>query len=418
MNFYELLLNRGQPSGEGMTHFERLFAAKLAGGGGEIKELEGVPPLLFKANGEPLIDWSIYGNMQQTGTPTSASPIYPSETGERTANLFNVNRQESTTFTTDEKYYIKGGVGNSTSVSPTVITATVSNNTLSVTASGTGNGVGYIIDVNPNTTYTISFDTDITVDNKTYAVANTITENLQMGTMISLYSKTQTITTSADTKYLYIVFRVVNNTCVYSNIMVNEGSTALPYEPYSYKIPISSANTTTPVYLGEVESTRRIKKLALTGEEERWSKHATITSWFMLNINTLETNTIVSNVEICSHYKPSTGTPASIANGEILVNYQDGNKRIIIRDTSYSLLDDFKAFLQQQYANGTPVTVWYVLATEETAVVNEQLMKIGEYADSLTATQAGVEIPTIKGNNTLDIDTTLKPSNVYIKYKD
>jgi hypothetical protein len=48
MNFYELLFNRGQPSGEGMTHFERLFAAKLVGGG-EIKELEGVPPLLFKA---------------------------------------------------------------------------------------------------------------------------------------------------------------------------------------------------------------------------------------------------------------------------------------------------------------------------------------------------------------------------------
>jgi hypothetical protein len=77
-----------------------------------------------------------------------------------------------------------------------------------------------------------------------------------------------------------------------------------------------------------------------------------------------------------------------------------------------------KEWLAQQYAADTPVTIWYVLATEETAVVNEPLMKIGNYADSLTATQAGTEIATVKGSNTLDIDTTVKPSNVYIKYKD
>ena len=89
MNFYELLLNRGQPAGEGMTHFERLFAAKLAGG--EIKELEGVPPLLFKANGSPLISWRISGNTVQNGTPTPDNPIMPEGCGERTANLFDKN---------------------------------------------------------------------------------------------------------------------------------------------------------------------------------------------------------------------------------------------------------------------------------------------------------------------------------------
>ena len=57
MNFYEILLNRGAV-GEGMTHFERLFAQKIGGG---VKELSGVPPLTFKANGQPLIDWSMAG---------------------------------------------------------------------------------------------------------------------------------------------------------------------------------------------------------------------------------------------------------------------------------------------------------------------------------------------------------------------
>lgn len=149
------------------------------------------------------------------------------------ANLFNVNRQETTSFTTNETYYIKGAVGSSTSVSPSSVTATITNNTLSVTAGAGGYGVGFIKAVKPNTAYTLSFNTDITLENKTYAVINTITESLQFGTAVSLYNKTETITTSADTKYIYIVFRVVSNTCVYSNIMFNEGSTALPYQPYA-----------------------------------------------------------------------------------------------------------------------------------------------------------------------------------------
>ena len=46
-----------------------------------------------------------------------------------------------------------------------------------------------------------------------------------------------------------------------------------------YKIPISSANTTTPVYLGEVETTRKIKKLVLTGDETFFKDKERADSW-------------------------------------------------------------------------------------------------------------------------------------------
>jgi hypothetical protein len=36
-----------------------------------------------------------------------------------------------------------------------------------------------------------------------------------------------------------------------SNIMLNSGSTALPYEPYGYKLPILSNDTTVDVYIGD-----------------------------------------------------------------------------------------------------------------------------------------------------------------------
>ena len=47
----------------------------------------------------------------------------------------------------------------------------------------------------------------------------------------------------------------------------------------------------------------------------------------------------------------------------------------------------------------------------------EPLQKIGDYADSLTATQTSVTIPTNNGSTTIDVDTTVKPSEVYIKWK-
>jgi hypothetical protein len=60
------------------------------------------------------------------------------------------------------------------------------------------------------------------------------------------------------------------------------------------------------------------------------------------------------------------------------------------------------------------VVIWYVLATPETAIVNEPLAKIGDYADELSSTDAGVTIPTAKGGNTLSVDTTVQPSEMSI----
>lgn len=79
-------------------------------------------------------------------------------------------------------------------------------------------------------------------------------------------------------------------------------------------------------------------------------------------------------------------------------------------------LSDFEAFLAAQYAAGTPVTVWYVLEEPTTGIVNEPLAKIGDYADELSSTDAGVAIPTVKGDNTLTVETDLQPSEMTITY--
>ena len=60
------------------------------------------------------------------------------------------------------------------------------------------------------------------------------------------------------------------------------------------------------------------------------------------------------------------------------------------------------------------MTIWCVLATPETAIVNEPLAKIGDYADELHSEDTTVTIQTVSGSNTLTIDTTLQPSSVSI----
>lgn len=177
-----------------------------------------------------------------------------------------------------------------------------------------------------------------------------------------------------------------------------------------YKIPISSANTTTPIYLGEVETTRRIGKLVLTGDEIFYGDKEREGSWRFYSLQLMSAK---GSIGICSHFE-NIGIDG--------VNNSDNIGFSIFSRTQFgcrcpkSIANrpaDFKAYLATQYAAGTPVTIWYVLATPETAVVNEPLRKIGDYADTVS----GITIPTIAGANTIDVDTTLKPSEVSINYK-
>ena len=263
MNLYNVLSNRYV----GMSNFERLFAQKFGGTGGKIKELEGVPPLTFTANGRPLLDYLIYGNMEQNDTPTPENPIMPSGCGE------------------------------------------------------------------------------------------------------------------------------LETTGVHAG---------------QYKLPIISNSTITNIYLGEVQTTRRIKKLVLTGDEN-WKKRT------YGNPNHTFEYVVPSAIidGLCSHYGYYPSSSIDKIDGIYLTN----TTAIIVTDLRFTTATDFKAYLAAQYAAGTPVTIWYVLKNPTTGIVNEPLMKIGDYADTVSMEQAGVNIPTNKGSTTLDVNTTIKPSNVYIKYR-
>ena len=178
-----------------------------------------------------------------------------------------------------------------------------------------------------------------------------------------------------------------------------------------YAIPVTCAGQTSPIYLTEplrkigdyadsVSSdgtvTRRVKKYEFTGEENIIADRSYSRFRFRL-IDSFSLG-IRKTPIICSHYQSiADGRPiADVPDNSIYSDSDSQSGYWYIKTTDYSAADDFKAFLATQYANGTPVTVWYVLA------------------NPVTETVTAPTITTAKGANTLTVDTTLQPSGVSI----
>lgn len=202
-----------------------------------------------------------------------------------------------------------------------------------------------------------------------------------------------------------------------------------------YKLPLTSAGRGVDIYLGEQTTTRRIKKLVLTGEETitgmtdandgAKAVSYTYSSLGMTDIinNERYMETIPYPIFLSSHFKEKTSGYSSWFNinaGEIGANnaLPYAINRYLIFGTSEQTQADFKAYLAQQYANGTPVTVWYILATEETGTINEPLRKIGNYADTIDSTQTTAQIPTSAGSTSISwAGQGLAPSQVELEYE-
>lgn len=257
------------------------------------------------------------------------------------------------------------------------------------------------IEINPSTVYTIN-------PNSSYgSLAYHAFYDVNKSFISSVPSGFITVTSPNNAKYLRITFRPNSY-----DIMVNEGSTPLPYEPYV-------TPTVKNIYLGQVQTTRRIKKEVLTGEEDIGTNGVIGCCSLPLN----EFINISGLVVISTHYSGVSSMPVrEIRFGTIFRN-RGCNIGIISNPTNVptqAQIADFKSYLAQQYAAGTPVTVWYVLAEPEVGIFNEPLCRIGDYADSITFEQAGIEIPTLKKPNTtvIDVETSLEPSSMYLKYSE
>ncbi|MBQ1433294.1 MAG: hypothetical protein IIZ09_09390 [Ruminococcus sp.] len=339
-----------------------------------------LPTTLTGTKAGYLESYKIYGNTEQDGTPTPENPIMPSGCGERTGNLWDENYENISAILT----YKPMNVGNGS--------FTLSTNT--PLAPG-GAALFLMPDQKSSGASTIRW---------------------------GAYDGSPKTVTSVN-GYITLVYRAYQGKDPRDyQTMLTRGSTALPYEPYGYKLPILSNSTVTNIYLGEVETTRRIKKLVLTGEETMYASGGDENR----TVAQIRVDEYIKGAVIgyCNILKWKSNYATTDHNRIVLSNYPSTEPtRLFYLSLANSLLPEtslngIRTYLQQQYANGTPVTVWYVLAEPETVVVNEPLMKIGDYADTVSMEQTGVSIPTSAGSTTISwAGEGLAPSEVEFVYK-
>lgn len=333
-------------------------------------------PVTIRGDGNDLMDYGISGNMSQASGVSPTTPIQPQETGDRTGNLFDENYPN---IKVDTPTYRSIYVGDGTFTLST--TTAQYRNTANVffLAGNVGSG------------------------------ASTQNNGVWNG-------NPRTVT--AVDGYVTIAYRYYENDETSdprsNDVMLNTGSTALPYEPYGYKIPISSANTTTPVYLGEVQTTRRIGKLVLIGNEIFFRDKEREGSWRFYTDKLISAKVYTG---ICSHFEKISVNDINNSDNIGFSIFNQAQFGCRCPKSIANTVADFKSYLAQQYAAGTPVTVWYVLAEPTTGIVNEPLRKIGDYADTVSYEQAGVQIPTLHGNTVVDVETELKPSEMTLNWR-
>ena len=359
-----------------------------------ITTITGTSPLRFKSLGADLSDWTVYGNLTQTGVPLPDSPIVPQECGDSTANLF-----DGQIFTTSYPYY-----------------TTFNNGIVNVTnLVGAMYNPGTTVDIEGTTT---AFLEPIARDNCSNKgrirfildddTAQEMTVTDEDGAIVAASYKTFT----KKIKSIRLNWTGVSTSGFAFRLTIVSGATEpASYIPYGYQLTLTANSTTQNAYLAEPIGkigdyadmaassgvvTRYVKKLVLTGSEENWGISGSTVMRLTVDGYLRELNTLIM---CCTHFKAkgNVSSYSYVAVGECscLIS-QTGNNYMYFRHNTITDLDTFKVWLATQYNAGTPVTVWYVLASPQT--------------ESFTAPT----ISTVKGENVLTVDTTLAPSQISI----
>ena len=329
-------------------------------------------PKTIIGDGTALSAWSMKGNMTQSGTPTPSNPIYPTECGDKTANLFDYADLEDGTLSNGEPVPYTGH-----------------------------KRTAHFINVEASTTYRLS--------------------NINGSERVSYYDSTKSYLSNA---LIENTFSTPNN-CAYvkfsgsatgwtQTTMLTKGSTApSTFIPFGYEIPISFGQGTYTNYLSEpirkigtaVDSmastgtaTRNFVKWVLTGNETVGEYDASTKRLFVQKPDFITLGNRITPM-ICSHFQGiyDGRAYADVPNNSVYSG-SSGDYGVYINETDWTSAASFKTWLATQYANNAPVTIWYQLATPTT--------------ETFTAPS----IPTTGTAESFDVSTTLKPSEVSLTY--
>lgn len=349
-----------------------------------IRELTDIPFLQFKsikphAN---LLNYRIYGNT-----------VNGESVGDRTANLFDGE-------------LLPGFWDSTTTITNTSSTAFRSFKLLL-----------------PAGTYTFSVTTEINMVR--LIVDGALIQNV--GNNITSY----TVTSTTD-GYIGFSFRITGTTQTPwddSPIMLNSGSTALPYEPYGYRVPVMVSNGTdtqiVPIYLPEQirkvgdeaeyidygeQKQHRVRKNLFDVTAQHTVAYNTCYKYVISGLNpnlnyTCSTNYNQENhTDACVYFCGALTQTNGVWQNEpkTYKPNNDGEIIILIRFIQYhESLPIYDAVVSGD--------IWIMVNSGSTALPYEPYITYTELDVTLPT------LPTLSGTNTLSVGTEVQPSKVYVK---
>ncbi|MGN1202814.1 MAG: hypothetical protein ACI4RF_05915 [Eubacterium sp.] len=381
-----------------MNYLQRKKWAIMRAGSfhGYLRTASGYPLTLTDCMAEYPVLLSVSGNTVQDGTPAPDNPVEVRGVGDKTANLLN------------------NTWGN-----------LITNSDGSISTAS--NYYSSIIDVTDMTTIYISGKFSL-LNSKTLRIGLCTEKPKSGGTAVRKSIVSNDTLAVADYNYIVLSFLPVSSQVTIDDIvkyfMVNEGETALPYEPYGYKVPLVISNsdgetctfpiyTDTPLYgNGGVSDTVELdisnKKATLTQRygvisfdgSESWTLQTGIeNNVYTIKLdnaaysNSSQKNSVTNLLPTSDRYAVESGTHGYHINTvDILSIYTDN-----------SSLDSFKAWLAAQAAAGTPLTIIYRLKSAVTTDISNKIDW-----DSIPKFWRGTVVITA--------DTTVSPSDITVKY--
>lgn len=364
---------------------------------GFTREISGIPPLTLDSIGKNTLDYKIYGNSVQDGTPTPENPIEVQSVGDKTKNLWNgdveqgavVNTgvlSDSNTRIRSKPIKVVGG-----------LEYTISSN-LYIRMICCYKGEKYVSTI-------ADFFGDQPKKQASFTVPDGA-DTLRIGFMLNV-SGTANVTPD-----------------MLEDAMLELGSEATDYEPYGYKIPV----VTTGKNLFDVANTQWTNNnyLSETGElvsNNAWNVTDYIPVWGMV----FTINNRIGVVPCICLYDANKNLIASQSYAGHKVTTVTANE--LAHYCRFSL-----------YARGdvSSDTVQLELGTESTDyepyhepittnIYLDEPLKTGDilkypenvlvHADGTAETLALPEIPTFDGTTVISADTEIQPSNMEITYK-
>lgn len=296
---------------------------------------------------EALMKLEYKGNTSQSGTPTPSSPVdIQVVSGDNTITVSNSDNTESTSYPISLGDIELCKIGTYQDKIDKSTGKNLYNGELELGSINPANGnlvsdnsrsrsINFV-KVKPNTTYSISKNVNSIMwtvgytSNKVGIVdgGNTPETSGQASALVALGASINsgTFTTTSTTEYIKAYFTTSNS--LTTNIMLNEGSTALPYEPYG-----------TNWYLK-----KEIGKVVLDGSESWQNTYGESLFGFELPYKKIDMSSLSYN----NYYTLNniqSGLNAGLSNGQYTIQINIAVSVLYIKNTNYTTTNDFKTWL-------------------------------------------------------------------------